>query len=107
MVGVLGSIRYVVNTYLSSAAGNFFQLGRKQWALLLILTLGGSALLGVSPVEAIKTVGAMSLRRTTALWGIDSVRRAITTGLIEILVWEGITLLGCTVSGYRLYKNTD
>ncbi|RLM91120.1 hypothetical protein [Haloarcula sp. Atlit-7R] len=107
MVGVLSSIRYVINTYLSSAVGNFFEFGRQQIALLIVLTLTGSALLGVSPVEAIKTVGAMSLRRTTALWGITSVRRAVTTGLIEILVWEGIAFLGCTVSGYRLYQNTD
>lgn len=62
MVGVLGSIRYVINTYLSSAVGNFFEFGRQQIALLIVLTLTGSALLGVSPVEAIKTVGAMSLR---------------------------------------------
>ena len=107
MVGVLATIRYVINTYLSSAVGNFFQFGRQQLALLVVLALAGSALLGVSPVEAIKTVGAISLRRTTALWGITSVRRAVTTGLIEILVWEGIAFLGCAVSGFRLYQNTD
>ena len=107
MVGVLGTIRYVINTYLSGAVVNFFQFGRQQLALLVVLALAGSALLGVSPVEAIKTVGAISLRRTTALWGITSVRRAVTTGLIEILVWEGIAFLGCAVSGFRLYQNTD
>lgn len=107
MVGVLGSLRYIINTYLSRAAGNFFTLGRRQWRLLLLLTLAGSALLGIPPLEAVKTVGTVAFRRSTALWGITSVRRAVTTGLIEILVWEGITLLGCIVAGYRLYQNTD
>ena len=107
MVGVLGTIRYVINTYLSTAAGNFFILGRRQWGLLLLFTLFGSALFGVSPIEAAKTVGTVAFRRATALWGITSVRRAVTTGLIEILVWEVIAFLGCVVAGFRLYQNTD
>lgn len=107
MVGVLGSVRYVINTYRSSAAGNFFVLGRRQWELLFLFTVFGSALFGVSPIEAVKTVGTVTFRRTTALWGITSVRRAVTTGLIEVFVWEGITFLGCLVSGFRLYQNTD
>lgn len=107
MVGILGSLRYVINTFLSNAVGNFFQFGRQQVGLLLLLTLVGSTALGVPPVEAVKTVGAVILRRTTALWGINSVRRAVTIGLIDILVWETVAFLGCTLSGYRLYKNTD
>lgn len=107
MVGVLGSIRYVINTYLSSAVGDFFKFGRQQFYLLLVLVVVGSAVLNVSVVESIKTVGAVQWRRTTALWGVTSIRRVVTTGLIDILIWEAIAFLGCIVSGYRLYKNTD
>ncbi|QOS13605.1 uncharacterized protein HfgLR_21970 (plasmid) [Haloferax gibbonsii] len=107
MVGVIGTIRYIANTYLSDAAGNFFQFGRRQWALLLVLTIGGSILIGASPFEALKTVGSVALRRSTALWGINSIRRIVMTGIIDLLIWEGITLLGCIVAGIRLYKNTE
>jgi|AntDeeMetagen285_2_1112576.scaffolds.fasta_scaffold02637_4 hypothetical protein len=107
MVGVIGTRRYITNTYLSKSAGNFFQFGRQQWLLLLFLTIGGSALLGVAPLEALQAVGSVALRRTTALWGVNSLRRLVTIGVVDLLIWEGITLVGCVVAGLRLYQNTD